>query len=105
MRKVRASSGRLVYAPPGSTNGDRSREIVLALRRWALTFEASGNLVIIMTPSGYANALAQVMDEAGHPKIAGTIAGDNTILVVAREGIRGAELRDELRLHLMEGAA
>ena len=45
------------------------------------------------------------MDEAGHPKIAGTIAGDNTILVVAREGVTGAELRDELRQHLMEGAA
>ncbi len=105
LRKVRAPSGRLVYAPPGSTNGDRFREIVLALRRWALTFEASGNLVIIVTPSGYANALAQVMDEAGHPKIAGTIAGDNTILVVAREGVTGVELRDELRQHLMEGAA
>ena len=105
LQKVRSTSGRLVYAPPGAANGDRFREIVLALRRWALTFEASGNLVIITTPSGYANALAQVMDEAGHPRIAGTIAGDNTILAVAREGVAGAELRDELRQHLMEGAA
>jgi transcriptional regulator of arginine metabolism len=105
LRKVRSPSGRLVYAPPGVGNGDRFRELVLAVRRWALTFEASGNLVIITTPSGYANALAQVMDEAGHPKVAGTIAGDNTILVVAREGVTGAEIRDELRQHLMEGAA
>jgi transcriptional regulator of arginine metabolism len=105
LRKVRSTSGRLVYAPPGAANGDRFREIVLALRRWALTFEASANLVIITTPSGYANALAQVMDEAGHPKIAGTIAGDNTVLAVAREGVTGAELRNELRQHLMEGAA
>ena len=105
LRKVRSTSGRLVYAPPGVANGDRFREIVLALRRWALTFEASANLVIITTPSGYANALAQVMDEAGHPRIAGTIAGDNTVLAVAREGVTGTELRDELRQHLMEGAA
>ena len=105
LRKVRSTSGRLVYAPPGVANGDRFREIVLSLRRWALTFEASANLVIITTPSGYANALAQVMDEAGHPRIAGTIAGDNTVLAVAREGVTGAELRDELRQHLMEGAA
>ena len=66
LRKVRAPSGRLVYAPPGSTNGDRFREIVLALRRWALTFEASGNLVVIVTPSGYANA-ARPGDRRGRP--------------------------------------
>ena len=104
--KVRNGTGRLVYAAPGTAaNGDRLRELVLALRRWALAFEASGNLVVVTTPSGYASALAQAMDEATHPRIAGTIAGDNTILVVAREGFSGAELRDELRRHLMEGAA
>jgi len=105
LRKVRSAGGRLVYAPPGAANGDGTREIALALRRWARTFEASGNLVVITTPSGYANALAQVVDEVGHPRIAGTIAGDNTILVVAREGVSGVALRDELRQHLMEGAA
>jgi len=104
--KVRNGGGRLVYAPPGTTaNGDRLRELVLALRRWALGFEASGNLVVVATPSGYASALAQAMDEAAHPRVAGTIAGDNTILVVAREGVSGADLRDELRRHLLEGAA
>ena len=75
------------------------------MRRWALSVEASGNLVLVLTPSGYANALAQVMDEAAHPDILGTVAGDNTILVVAREGVSGAALRDELREHLLEGAA
>jgi transcriptional regulator of arginine metabolism len=103
--KVRHASGRLVYAPPGTANGDRLRELVLALRRWALAFEASGNLVVVSTPSGYANALAQVIDETAHPHIAGTIAGDNAILVVAREGVAGAALADELRGHLLEGAA
>ena len=104
LRKVRRD-GRLVYAPPGATDGEAARELDAALRRWALTFEASGNLVIVQTPSGFANALAQVVDQSGHPRIAGTIAGDNTILVVAREGVPGAALRDELRQHLMEGAA
>ncbi|MGH3112947.1 MAG: hypothetical protein ACRDOP_05720 [Gaiellaceae bacterium] len=45
------------------------------------------------------------MDEAVHPDILGTVAGENTILVVAREGVSGAALRDELREHLLEGAA
>jgi transcriptional regulator of arginine metabolism len=103
--KVRASSGRLVYALPGTADRDRLRELQAGMRRWALSVEASGNLVLVLTPSGYANALAQVMDEAVHPDILGTVAGDNTILVVAREGVSGAALRDELREHLLEGAA
>ena len=103
--KVRAASGRLVYAPPGTSNGDRHRELAVALRRWALAVDASDNLLVVQTPSGYASALAQAMDETGHPHILGTIAGENTILVVAREGVSGAQLRDELRQHLVEGAA
>lgn len=103
--KVRSASGRLIYAPPGSSNGDRSRELVLALRRWALTLEASGNLVVIVTPRGYATPLADAIDEAGDPDIIGTVAGENTIIVVAREGVTGAMVRDELRQHLLEGAA
>ena len=67
LQKVRSPSGRLVYAPPGAANGDRFRELALALRRWALTFEASGNLVVIMTPRGYATPLAEAIDEAGPP--------------------------------------
>ncbi len=103
--KVRSASGRLVYAPPGTSNGDRHRELTLALRRWALAVDASDNLLVVQTPSGYASALAQAMDETGHPHILGTIAGENTILVVAREGVSGTQLRDELRQHLVEGAA
>ncbi|MGH3005324.1 MAG: arginine repressor [Gaiellaceae bacterium] len=103
--KVRASSGRLVYALPGTADRDRLRELQAGMRRWALSVEASGNLVLVLTPSGYANALAQVMDEAVHPDILGTVAGDNTILVVAREGVSGAALRNELREHLLEGVA
>jgi len=61
--------------------------------------------VIVTTPPGYASALAQAIDEGGHPKIAGTIAGDNTIFVAPREGASAASLRDELSGHLVEGAA
>ena len=90
--KVRAPSGRLVYAPPGSTDGDRLRALGAAMRRYAITVEAAGTLVVVTTPSGYANALAQAIDEAAHPAIAGTIAGDNTIFVAARDGISAQSL-------------
>ena len=103
--KVRAPSGRLVYAPAGTGDRDRLRELDAAIRRWALTVEASGNLVVIVTPRGYATPLADAIDEAGHPRILGTIAGENTIFLVTREGVTGAALRDELRQLLVQGAA
>jgi transcriptional regulator of arginine metabolism len=93
--KVRGESGKLVYAPPGAAE----------LRRDALGTEPSGNLVLITTPPGFAAALSQVIDDAAHPHVLGTVAGDNTIMVVAAEGISGSRLRDELRGLMLEGAA
>jgi transcriptional regulator of arginine metabolism len=103
--KVRAPSGRLVYAPPGATDGDRLRALGSAMRRYAITVEAAGQLVVVTTPSGYANALAQAMDEAAHPAVAGTLAGDNTIFVATRDGVSAQALQDELTGHLLQGAA
>jgi transcriptional regulator of arginine metabolism len=98
--KVRAPSGRLVYAAPGADDADRRRAIGVAMRRYALAVEPSGSLVVVRTPSGYASALAQAMDEGRHPSIAGTIAGDNTIFVAPRRGTSVAALADELRENL-----
>lgn len=103
--KVRAPSGRLVYAPPGTSDADKLHALAAAMRRYAVATEAAGNLVVVQTPSGYANALAQAIDEAGHPGIAGTIAGDNTIFVAARDGVSARSLRDELTGYLLQGAA
>jgi len=103
--KVRAPSGRLVYAPPGTSDTDRLRALGAAMRRYAVSMEAAGGLVVVTTPSGYANALAQAIDEAGHPGIAGTLAGDNSILVVARDGVSAAVLKDELSGHLLQVVA
>lgn len=102
--KVRAPSGRLVYAAEGAGDADRLRAIAAAMRRYAVGVEAAaGGLVVVTTPSGYASALAQAIDEGGHPAIAGTLAGDNTIFVAARDGVSAAALCDELAGHLVEG--
>ncbi len=103
--KVRAPSGRLVYAAPGASDADRQRALGAALRRYALGVEAAGSLLVVTTPSGYANALAQAIDEAAHPDVAGTVAGDNTIFVAVRTGISATALRDELVGQLLKGAA
>jgi transcriptional regulator of arginine metabolism len=103
--KVRGKSGRLVYAPPGAADLDRYRRLRTALHEWALTFEPTGNILVIMTPSGYANALARAIDESNHDDVAGTIAGDNTIFVAAREGLTAAQLRTTLVNLTEQGAA
>ncbi len=102
--KVRAPSGRLVYAAPGTGDADRLKAIAAAMRRYAVAVEAAGPLVVVTTPSGYASALAQAIDEGGHPGIAGTIAGDNTIFVAPRKSRTAESLRDEFARHLNDGS-
>ncbi len=103
--KVRTADGRLVYGPPGPDSGERLRALATAVRRYALSLETAGPLVVVTTPSGHANALAQAIDGAAHPAVAGTVAGDDTIFVAARDGTPAAVLRNELAGHLLEGAA
>ncbi len=57
-----------------------------------LSHESSGNLAVLRTPPGAAQFLASAIDRASLVDVIGTIAGDDTILVVAREGLTGAEV-------------
>jgi transcriptional regulator of arginine metabolism len=98
--KVRDAEGRLVYALPEAADLSRLEELTVAMRRWALRITPSGNMAVVHTPSGYANALARAIDEARLPDIAGTLAGDDTILIPAVEGVAGAEVAEQLRHHL-----
>ena len=61
-----------------------------------LSHEASGNLVVLRTPPGAAQFLASAIDRAALTDVIGTIAGDDTILVVARAGLSGSELGQRL---------
>jgi transcriptional regulator of arginine metabolism len=58
--------------------------------------DASGNLAVLRTPPGAAHYLASAIDRAALPYVVGTIAGDDTIMVVAREPMSGAELAVKL---------
>ena len=104
--KVRGSSGRLVYAPNSGRNGGRRHaQLSEAFKRWALSCDASGNIVLVITPPGFSGALAQEIDDAQHPKILGTLAGENTVMIVAREGIAGKELCEELQREFLAGVS
>ncbi|MEO6703853.1 MAG: arginine repressor [Jatrophihabitantaceae bacterium] len=59
--------------------------------------EASANIAVLRTPPGASNFLASAIDRAGLPEVLGTIAGDDTILVVSRDPVGGPALADRLR--------
>ena len=93
--KVRHADGSLVYAVPGeggdaSPVSDVSEEVLAArlARRCAellVSAEASANLVVLRTPPGAAQFLASAVDHAVVPGVLGTIAGDDTVLVITRD--------------------
>jgi transcriptional regulator of arginine metabolism len=98
--KVRNGNGRLVYAMPGSGDLDRLDALTSALRRWVSGMKHAGQLLVIATPNGFAAPLADAIDTAVLEEVAGTIAGENTVFVAARDGMTGAELEEQFRHHL-----
>ncbi|HEY7400874.1 MAG TPA: arginine repressor [Actinomycetota bacterium] len=72
------------------------------LDEFALSFVRADHALVVRTPPGAASALAEGIDRVGLGEIAGTIAGDDTILVVGREGVTPADLERSLA-KIMEG--
>jgi len=98
--RVRTADGSLVYAIP-SEGGDRTpvvdvttEQLAARLARLAaellVTAEHSGNLVVLRTPPGAAQFLASAIDHSVMPGVLGTIAGDDTVLVISAEPDGGA---------------
>lgn len=93
--RIRTGDGTLAYAVPGE-GGDRTphlaedaEQLAARLARLAaellVTAEASGNLVVLRTPPGAAQFLASAIDHSVLPSVLGTIAGDDTVLVISRD--------------------
>jgi transcriptional regulator of arginine metabolism len=57
-----------------------------------VSMDFSGNMAVLRTPPGAAHYLASAIDRAALPEVVGTIAGDDTIFLIAREPVTGAEL-------------
>ena len=100
LTKVRDDEGKLVYALPGAADLRRLDELSSALRRYMGATAASGTILVVQTPRGYAAALADALDAAGLPEIAGTIAGDNTVFVACADTTTPSELDADLRSRL-----
>jgi transcriptional regulator of arginine metabolism len=100
--KIRAASGALVYAvpaeggdrrpaAPGETPAGQAR-LTKLLGELLVSAEASANLVVLRTPPGAAQYLASGFDKAELHEVLGTIAGDDTVLVIGRDPRGGDEL-------------
>jgi transcriptional regulator of arginine metabolism len=100
--KVRGGDGPAVYLIPEDgkrplRDAEQAPARLQRLLHELLTgVDASGNIAVLRTPPGAAQYLASALDRAGLPDVVGTIAGDDTILVVAREATGGAALGEKL---------
>ncbi len=100
--RVRGASGGLVYAIPAEGGGRApqsglNQEILDArlaklCAELLVTAEASANLVVLRTPPGAANFLALAIDHSVMPSILGSIAGDDTVMLVTRDPDGGAKV-------------
>ncbi len=96
--KVRAAGGESIYAVPELPKDRVAPEEHLrrVLGDWVVEVAASANLVVVRTPPGSAHVVASALDRASLPAIVGTVAGDDTIMVVASERVGGAKLARQL---------
>jgi transcriptional regulator of arginine metabolism len=93
--RSRGADGEALYSISESDDGSLARSMPLPADL-ILSVEASGNLAVVRTPPGGAQLLASSLDHSGIKSIIGTIAGDDTVLVVSRKASGGAELAKEL---------
>jgi transcriptional regulator of arginine metabolism len=104
--KVPDGAGELVYAVPGEggdatprppdpevTGGSRLARIGAEI---LISADSSGNIVVLRTPPGAAQYLASVIDHTVLPQIIGSVAGDDTVLLVTREPDGGAEVAERI---------
>jgi transcriptional regulator of arginine metabolism len=94
--EIGAVRGRSGYTLSDSDGDSMARSMPLP-GDLILSVESSGNLAVVRTPPGGAQFLASALDHSGIKSIIGTIAGDDTVLVVSRKASGGGELAKELR--------
>jgi len=97
--RIRQGDGAPAYAIPDETAFEHPGAQVRLARlctELLISAEASGNLVVTRTPPGAAQYFASAIDKAGWPSILGCVAGDDTVLLVARDPVGGAALAEQL---------
>jgi transcriptional regulator of arginine metabolism len=92
-----AADSKAEKAEKPEAGGGGSSRLVRYLKELLTSAEASANLVVLRTPAGAAQFLASAIDHAAWPAVLGTVAGDDTVLVIARDPAGGEALAAEFR--------
>ena len=99
--KASTADGRYVYVLPNNTMYQRSHNqspSEMLMHSGFVSLNFSGNLAVMLTRPGYASSIAYDIDNRNIPCILGTIAGDDTILMVLAEGCTQQEVYNQLAL-------
>jgi len=84
------------YVRPAEAAPPTGPDLATVLREFLLDVRVAQNLLVLITPPAHASSVAEALDQAAWPEITGTIAGDNTVLVIAPAAKKAAELREKL---------
>lgn len=99
--KAASMNGKYIYVLPNETMYKRVSSTVSARDMLQSTgfrsINFSGNMAVIKTRPGYASSIAYNIDNSDIPEILGTIAGDDTIFIVKRQGVANDEVIEGLR--------
>ncbi|MHB8189979.1 MAG: arginine repressor [Ferrimicrobium sp.] len=92
--KVRGPRGSSIYAIPELPHeqGTSDSHLRRVMAEWVVEVTRSGDLVLLKTPPGCAHVVASALDRSKPDGVIGTVAGDDTVLVVASEVVGGREL-------------
>lgn len=99
LKLIKGMSGRgeYKYVLPGVKRENNTPVLNSVLTDSVLKIEAAGNIVVIKTYPGMANALAVCVDSLEKPHIVGSVAGDDTILLVVRNDEVARDVAKELK--------
>ncbi len=94
--KISEDGLRYRYVRPEDAAPSRPGQAIDILRRFVLRVEHSGALVVLSTEIGNAGPIAVALDRLKLPGALGTVAGDDTVLVVVSEDVTAAAFHDHL---------
>ncbi len=90
--------GSLAYALPdqlGDSDWAAGR-LQRIIADWVQTVEAAGNILVLRTPPGSAHLVGAAIDQTRLAEIAGTVSGDDTLLVVVRDGFAAQDVKAKI---------
>jgi transcriptional regulator of arginine metabolism len=91
------------YSLPAEENPPKAEQgYIQDVRRGTLSLEFSYHIGVIKTLPGHANSVALALDNLGLPEILGTVAGDDTIFVILREGMTKEDLMSSFQEKIPE---